>query len=156
MPGASPDPTVVTEIAPWHDDLAVLISDETRFRKKGTQSVGVARQDSSTAGRIENSQIGVFAVYARGGLRRQGGFGAGHAGPGLRRWSSRWLEGQQRPCVLAVARSHPIWDGGRQVRVEGLLPQIPEDGGGAARPRPGAGMGNVASATPTMMRHCST
>jgi SRSO17 transposase len=32
--------------------------------KKGTHSVGVARQYSGTAGRIENCQIGVFASYA--------------------------------------------------------------------------------------------
>ena len=38
----------------------VLIVDETGFLKKGDKSVGVARQYSGTAGRIENSQIGVF------------------------------------------------------------------------------------------------
>ena len=32
--------------------------------KKGTRSAGVARQYSGTAGRIENSQIGVFLAYA--------------------------------------------------------------------------------------------
>ena len=32
--------------------------------KKGTKSVGVQRQYSGTAGRIENCQIGVFLVYA--------------------------------------------------------------------------------------------
>lgn len=42
----------------------VLIVDETGFLKKGTQSVGVARQYSGTAGRIENCQIGVFLGYA--------------------------------------------------------------------------------------------
>ena len=42
----------------------VLIVDETGFVKKGTKSVGVARQYSGTAGRIENSQVGVFAAYA--------------------------------------------------------------------------------------------
>jgi SRSO17 transposase len=39
---------------------AVLIVDETGFLKKGTKSVGVQRQYSGTAGRIENCQIGVF------------------------------------------------------------------------------------------------
>src|SRR3954462_6079877 len=38
----------------------VLIVDETGFLKKGEHSVGVARQYSGTAGRIENAQIGVF------------------------------------------------------------------------------------------------
>jgi SRSO17 transposase len=43
---------------------AVLVIDETGFLKKGTKSVGVARQYSGTAGRIENCQIGVFLAYA--------------------------------------------------------------------------------------------
>jgi len=42
----------------------VLIVDETGFLKKGTKSVGVQRQYSGTAGRIENCQIGVFLAYA--------------------------------------------------------------------------------------------
>jgi len=42
----------------------VLVIDETGFIKKGTKSVGVKRQYSGTAGRIENSQIGVFLAYA--------------------------------------------------------------------------------------------
>ena len=46
------------------DADAVLIVDETGFVKKGDQSVGVARQYSGTAGRIENSQVGVFLAYA--------------------------------------------------------------------------------------------
>jgi SRSO17 transposase len=41
----------------------VLVVDETGFLKKGTKSVGVARQYSGTAGRIENCQIGVFLGY---------------------------------------------------------------------------------------------
>ena len=45
------------------DDDAVLIVDETGFLKKGTHSVGVQRQYSGTAGRIENCQIGVFLAY---------------------------------------------------------------------------------------------
>ncbi|MBV8398553.1 MAG: IS701 family transposase [Acetobacteraceae bacterium] len=42
----------------------VLVVDETGFVKKGTHSVGVARQYSGTAGRIENCQVGVFLGYA--------------------------------------------------------------------------------------------
>ncbi|MEV0705919.1 IS701 family transposase [Saccharopolyspora sp. NPDC050389] len=45
-------------------DQGVLIVDETGFLKKGTKSAGVGRQYSGTAGRIENSQIGVFLAYA--------------------------------------------------------------------------------------------
>lgn len=46
------------------DAEAVLILDETGFVKKGDRSVGVQRQYSGTAGRIENCQIGVFLGYA--------------------------------------------------------------------------------------------
>src|SRR5690348_5324141 len=46
------------------DPAAVLVLDETGFLKKGPKSVGVARQYSGTAGRIENCQIGVFLGYA--------------------------------------------------------------------------------------------
>ena len=56
---------VVEHLAPGPGDPAgVLVVDETGFLKKGTKSAGVARQYSGTAGRIENSQIGVFLAYA--------------------------------------------------------------------------------------------
>lgn len=51
-------------VAVLGDTDGVLVVDETGFLKKGTHSVGVARQYSGTAGRIENSQIGVFLGYA--------------------------------------------------------------------------------------------
>ena len=41
----------------------VLVVHETGFLKKGAKSVGVQRQYSGTAGRIENCQIGVFLTY---------------------------------------------------------------------------------------------
>jgi SRSO17 transposase len=47
-----------------HAPDAVGVIDETGFLKKGTHSAGVARQYSGTAGRLENSQIGVFLAYA--------------------------------------------------------------------------------------------
>lgn len=46
------------------DDSGVLVVDDTGFLKKGQHSVGVARQYSGTAGRIENCQVGVFVAYA--------------------------------------------------------------------------------------------
>jgi SRSO17 transposase len=46
------------------DPDAVLVIDKTGFLKKGTKSVGVKRQYSGTAGRIENCQIGVCLCYA--------------------------------------------------------------------------------------------
>jgi SRSO17 transposase len=42
----------------------VLIADETGVLKKGTQSIGVQRQYTGTAGRIENAQVAVFLAYA--------------------------------------------------------------------------------------------
>jgi SRSO17 transposase len=46
-----------------HSADAVLIVDETGFVKKGLHSAGVKRQYSVTAGRIENSPVGVFLCY---------------------------------------------------------------------------------------------
>jgi SRSO17 transposase len=46
------------------DPDGVLVVDETGFLKKGEHSVGVSRQYSGAAGRIENSQVGVFVAYA--------------------------------------------------------------------------------------------
>ncbi len=39
------------------------VIDETGFVKKGDRSVGVKRQYSGTAGKIENCQVGVFLTY---------------------------------------------------------------------------------------------
>ncbi|MFI6151070.1 IS701 family transposase [Kitasatospora sp. NPDC051170] len=47
-----------------HDDQAVLVVDETGDVKKDTHTVGVQRQYTGTAGRIENSQVAVYLVYA--------------------------------------------------------------------------------------------
>ena len=45
------------------DPEAVLVVDETGFLKQGSKSVGVQRQYSGTAGKVENCQIGVFLAY---------------------------------------------------------------------------------------------
>jgi SRSO17 transposase len=159
------------------DPAAVLVIAETGFVKKGTKSVGVARQYSGTAGRIENCQIGVFLAYAspRGrafldralylpkgwtqdpGRREDAGipeavafatkgdlaqtmlaraFAAGvpaawvtgdelYGNDGDLR---RWLEDEQRPYVLAVACSHPVWQDGVQRRADALIETIPGEG----------------------------
>ena len=158
------------------DPDAVLVIDETGFLKKGTKSAGVARQYSGTAGRIENSQIGVFLAYAspRGqafldralylpkawaedaprredagipsdiefatkGDLAQTMLARAFAADVPAAWVTgdeiygndgdlrRWLEAEQRPYVLAVARTHPIWERGRQVRMDALVEQIPEE-----------------------------
>mgnify|MGYP003751302137 CR=1 FL=1 len=46
------------------DPAAVLVLDETGHLKKGMCTVGVQRQYTGTAGRIENSQVAVYLVYA--------------------------------------------------------------------------------------------
>jgi len=46
------------------DPEAVLVVDETGDLKKGTGTVGVQRQYTGTAGRIENAQVAVYLVYA--------------------------------------------------------------------------------------------
>jgi SRSO17 transposase len=46
------------------DEEGIGVVDETGFLKKGTHSVGVKRQYSGTAGKVENCQIGTFLSYA--------------------------------------------------------------------------------------------
>ena len=46
------------------DEDAVLVVDETGDLKKGTRTVGVQRQYTGTAGRIENTQVAVYLTYA--------------------------------------------------------------------------------------------
>ena len=46
------------------DRGAVLVVDETGDVKKGLDTVGVQRQYSGTAGRIENAQVAVYLTYA--------------------------------------------------------------------------------------------
>lgn len=46
------------------DEDAVLVVDETGDVKKGTHTVGVQRQYTGTARRIENAQVAFYLVYA--------------------------------------------------------------------------------------------
>ena len=46
------------------DPNGVLIFDESGFVKKGEDSAGVRRQYCGSIGKVENSQVGVFAAYA--------------------------------------------------------------------------------------------
>ncbi len=46
------------------DPQAVLILDDTGDLRKGSTNVGVQRQYTGTAGRIENSHVAVFLAYA--------------------------------------------------------------------------------------------
>ncbi len=45
------------------DPHAVLVIDETSFRKRGKKSAGVKKQYCGTTGAIENCQVGVFLSY---------------------------------------------------------------------------------------------
>jgi SRSO17 transposase len=57
-------------VAHLGDPEATLVIDETGDLKKGAHTVGVQRQYTGTAGRVENAQVAVYLVYATG---------AGHA-----------------------------------------------------------------------------
>ncbi len=46
------------------DPHAILVIDETSFRKRGQKSAGVAKQHCGTTGQVENCQVGVFLAYA--------------------------------------------------------------------------------------------
>ena len=52
----------------FDDPAGILVVDETGDLKKGTSTVGVQRQYTGTAGRIENAQVAVYLTYtaARG------------------------------------------------------------------------------------------
>jgi SRSO17 transposase len=74
------------------DGDAVLVVDETGDLKKGTGSVGVQRQYTGTAGRIENAQVAVYLVYAAA---------AGHAAIDRELYVPRcWIEDPAR-CAAA-------------------------------------------------------
>jgi len=45
---------------------SMLLVDESGFAKKGNQSVGVARQWNGRLGKVDNSQVGVFAALSDG------------------------------------------------------------------------------------------
>src|SRR5258707_15756250 len=45
------------------DPQAVLVIDETSFRKRGKKSAGVANQHCGTTGQLENCQVGGFLSY---------------------------------------------------------------------------------------------
>jgi SRSO17 transposase len=51
------------------DKDGIGVIDETGFLKKGTKSVGVKRQYTGTAGKVENCQVGVFLTYFAPGGR---------------------------------------------------------------------------------------
>ena len=174
---------------------AVLVVDETGFLKKGERSVGVQRQYSGTAGRIENCQVGVLLAYATpqghafldralylpkswtddpprcraAGVPADVEFGTkprlaqamparaiaaevpfgwvtGDEVYGGDRRLRIWLEAQDRPHVLAIKTTEPLWTmtetGPAQVAAAAVVAALPADawvrlgaGAGAKGPR---------------------
>lgn len=84
-------------------ESGVLIADETGFLKKGVHSLGVQRQYTGTAGRIENAQVGVFLTYAS------------PPGPGVARPANLPAGVLVRPAATVRRR--------RRARRDGLRPQ---------------------------------
>jgi SRSO17 transposase len=74
-----------------------LLIDETGIPKKGEKSVGVARQWCGSLGKVDNCQVGVFAVLGRGK----------HAAPiDYRLYLPKvWVDDEKR-CRLAGVPSH--------------------------------------------------
>ncbi|MGW7276177.1 IS701 family transposase [Streptomyces sp. NPDC054864] len=73
------------------DNGAVLVVDETGDVKKRAHTVGVQRRYTGIAGRIENSQVAVYLVYA--GSR-------GHAAVDR----ELYIPGSRAPCLLGCRR----------------------------------------------------
>jgi SRSO17 transposase len=90
---------VLNDVRAWTlshlgDDQAVLVIDETGDLKKGTATVGVQRQYTGTAGRIENSQVAVYLTYASD---------KGHALMGRALYMPKvWTENSQRLAAAGV------------------------------------------------------
>jgi SRSO17 transposase len=61
---AARDQLLEFAIEVFGEEDAIGIVDESGFIKKGKHSVGVKRQYSGTAGKVENCQIGTFLSYA--------------------------------------------------------------------------------------------
>ena len=61
---AARDDLLQYTIEVFGDADGIGVVDETGFIKKGSHSVGVKRQYSGTAGKIENCQVGTFLSYA--------------------------------------------------------------------------------------------
>jgi SRSO17 transposase len=98
------------------DPGAVLVVDETGDLKKGTATVGVQRQYTGTAGKVDNPQVAVYLAYATT---------AGHGVIDRELYLPRgWLADAERCQVAGVPRPGRVRD------------QAPA-GQGDAGPRPG-------------------
>ena len=94
-----------------HADSALLI-DESGCPKKGTRSVGVARQWCGQLGKVENCQVGVFAALSRG--------------PEVTLIDGRWFlpEGWTRDPARGQAAGIPVAQRGFQRKTDLALAMI--------------------------------
>jgi SRSO17 transposase len=131
----------------------VLVIDETGFVKKGDKSVGVKRQYSGTAGKIDNCQIGVFLGYASEAghalidrevylpeewasdqARRAEAKVPGEVGfatkPELARQMLERAFAAGVPCRWVTGDSiyEPLWGGFQQRRADDWAADLPDDG----------------------------
>ena len=90
------------------DPQAVLVVDETGFLKKGTTSVGVQRQYSGTAGKVDNCQLGCSwpMPAQRGGRSSTGSCSCPAPGPTTRR-----AAGPPASLRKLGSRPSPSWPG---------------------------------------------
>lgn len=82
------------------DQDSCLLLDETYFPKKGTKSVGVARQWMGRQGKTDNGQVAVFAALARGG--------AVSLIDGELYLPQVWVQDQERCAAAGVPSQHQI------------------------------------------------
>jgi SRSO17 transposase len=135
-------------------ESGVLIVDETGFLKKGEKSVGVARQYTGTAGKRENSQVGVFLCYAsqegaafidralylpcewaeaparreEAGVPEEARFATkGDTVYGTARGLRGWLEERGRWYVLAVPATQGVYHEGHQRQARTVAKRLPEE-----------------------------
>jgi SRSO17 transposase len=138
------------------DPGAVLVLDETGFVKKGEKSVGVQRQYSGTAGRVENCQVGVFLGYAsrhgRALIDRALYLPEGWAGDAGRRAGGRWTPAYRArgwPATACTGPTAPCGGGSRRAAgsatcwpspaASGWAPGAWTRGRPGCRPRAGSG-----------------
>ena len=94
---------------------AVIVFDPTSFPKKGTKSVGVARQWSGRLGKVDNCQVATFMAYVSRG---------GHALVNMRLYLSKeWAKDKTRRRMCGVPKEVKF-----QTRHEHALEMLAENG----------------------------
>jgi SRSO17 transposase len=108
------------------DDQAVLVVDETGDLKKGTRTVGVQRQYTGTAGRIENSQVAVYLTFERAlDAGAPAAWAAGDEVYGDNPKLRTALEERGLGYVLAVSCTHRVLTVAGPQRADHLATRVP-------------------------------